>query len=123
MKYSFITQHKNTFSVRLMCQLLDASRNGYYHCYKTENRSDPECEELLDLVQQIAGSSGYTYGSRRMVHELKALSRPGSRQNARRLKRETGVCVRYRKKCETRTNSNTKQPLFPILVRPQFDVE
>jgi putative transposase len=35
-KYSFITQHKNTYPIRLMCQVLGVSRNDYYSvCPKT----------------------------------------------------------------------------------------
>jgi transposase InsO family protein len=122
-KYSFITQHKNTYSIRLMCQVLGVSRNGYYHYCKTENRPNPEREELLELVRQIADSSGDTYGSRRMACALKALSWPVSRQKARGLMREADVRVRHRKKFKVTTNSDHKQPIFPNLVERQFDVE
>ena len=123
MKYSFITQHKNTYPIRLMCQVLGVSRNGFYHYCKTENQPDPEREELLDLVVRIADSSGHTYGSRRMARALRALSRPVSRQKARGLMREAGVWVRHRKKYKVTTNSDHKQPVFPNLVQRQFDVD
>ena len=106
-----------------MCQVLGVSRNGYYHYCKTENQPDLKREELLELVCQIADSSGYTFGSRRMARALGAMSRPVSRQKARGLMREAGVSVRHRKKYKVTTNSDHKQPVFLNLVQRQFNVE
>ena len=68
MKYSFITQHKNTYPIRLMCQVLGVDRSCYYHYRRQmENRPDnPEHEEMLEWVQDVAKASAHSYGSRRM---------------------------------------------------------
>ncbi len=34
-KYSFITQHKNTYPISLQCQVLGVSRSGYYNYQAT----------------------------------------------------------------------------------------
>ncbi len=69
MKYSFITQHKNAYPITLQCQVLGVSRNGYYQYEKNQANKpdDPEHQEMLEWVEDIAKSSGYTYGSRRMA--------------------------------------------------------
>jgi putative transposase len=123
-KYSFITQHKNTYPISLQCQVLGVSRNGYYNYQASvANKSDdPEHQEMLEWVKDIAESSGYSYGSRRMKKALNALSFPVGRYKARKLMREAGVQVRHRKKYKVTTNSNHKQPVFDNLLARQFDV-
>ena len=124
MKYLFITQHKNTYPISLQCQVLGVSRNGYYHYQASQaNRpDDPVHQEMLEWVQDIAESSGYSYGSRRMKKALNALGFPISRNKARKLMREAGVQARQRKKYKVTTNSNHKQPVFDNLLERQFDV-
>jgi putative transposase len=123
-KYSFITQHKNTYPISLQCQVLGVSRNGYYNYQASvANKSDdPEHQEMLEWVKDIAESSGYSYGSRRMKKALNALSFPVGRYKARKLMREAGVQVRHRKKFKVTTNSNHEQPVFDNLLARQFDV-
>lgn len=124
MKYAFITQHKKTYPISLQCQVLGVSRNGYYN-YQANvvNKSaDPEHQEMLEWVKDIAHCSGDSYGSRRMKKALNALSFPVSRNKARKLMREAGVQVRQRKKYKVTTNSNHQQPVFDNLLQRQFDV-
>jgi putative transposase len=123
-KYSFITQHKNTYPISLQCQVLGVGRNGYYH-YQASQASkadDSKHQEMLEWVKKIAESSDYSYGSRRMKKALNALSFPVSRNKARKLMREAGVQVRQRKKYKVTTNSNHKQPVYDNLVERKFDV-
>jgi len=76
MKYSFIAQQKNTYPVRLMCETLGVSRNGYNHYAKvTSQKQDPEREELQKLVVEISAESERTYGSRRIQAALCATGR------------------------------------------------
>jgi len=123
-KYSFITQHKNTYPISLQCQVLGVNRSGYYYFQANvaNKPDDPEHQMMLGWVKDIAESSGYSYGSRRMKKALNALGFPVSRNKARKLMREAGVQVRHRKKFKVTTNSNHKQPVFDNLLERQFDV-
>ena len=118
MKYSFITQHKNTYPISLQCQVLGVSRNGYYNYQVTlaNKPDDPEHQEMLEWIEDIDKSSKHTYGSRRMKRALNTLGYPVSRDKARKLMREAGVQVRHRKKFKVTTNSNHKQPVFENLL-------
>lgn len=122
MKYAFITQHKKTWPVDLMCRLLGVSRNAYYqYCvYQQHRQPDPEHEGMLAAVKEVAESSGYSYGSRRMQRALNALGYPVGRRKARSLMREAEVRARYRKKYKVTTDSNHKQPLFENVLQRQF---
>ena len=124
MKYSFITQHKNTYPIRLMCQVLGVSRNGYYSFQSSKTRDvDPVHLEMLEWIQDIGESSKFSYGSRRMKRALNVLGYPVSRQKTRRLMKEAGVQARHRKKYKVTTNSKHKQPVFENLVARKFDVD
>jgi len=124
-KYAFITRHKNTYPVSLQCQVLGVNRSGYYQWQANQaNRTpDPAHEEMLCWVRDIAESSKYSYGSRRMKAALNALGYPVSRNKARKLMREANVQVRHRKKYKVTTNSKHALPLFENLLKRQFTVE
>jgi len=125
MKYAFITRHKNTYPVSLQCQVLGVNRSGYYRwqAHQVNRTPDPEHEEMLGWVKDIAESSKYSYGSRRMKAALNALGYPVSRSKARKLMREANVQVRHRKKYKVTTNSKHSLPLFDNLLKRQFGVE
>ncbi len=124
MKYAFITQHKNTASISLQCQVLGVNRSGYYHHRaNVANRPvDSLHQEMLGRVKNIAERSRYSYGSRRMRKALTVRGYPVTRGKARKLMREAGVQVRHRKKFKVTTNSNHQGPVFPNLVDRQFAV-
>jgi hypothetical protein len=89
-KYSFITQHKNTYPISLQCHVLGVSRQCYYHwCRHTENKPvDPEHEEMLEWVKAIAKASDETLreSSHEEGHELPGLpdqSKQGEKTNER----------------------------------------
>jgi len=121
-KYSFITQNKNTWPISLQCRVLGVTRNGYYsHRVRKSNRpEDPVHQEMIDWVKDIAKSSRYSYGSRRMKKALNVLGYPVSRNKARKLMREANVRARQRKKFKVTTNSNHQHPLFDNLLQRQF---
>ena len=123
MKYAFITQHKNAWPITLQCRVLGVSRNGYYHYQKKEERpADPEHEELLEFVKELAEATDNTYGSRRMKQALNALGFPISRDKARKLMQEAGVKAKQWRKYKVTTNSNHRQPVFDNLLKRDFDV-
>ena len=100
MKYVFIIRHKKTWPVGLQCKVLGVSRNGYYSYQQrlAANPPDPERNTMLYCVKRIAQASNHTYGSRRMKKALGALGYVVSRSKARKLMREAGVEVRFKKR-------------------------
>nr|WP_133134846.1 IS3 family transposase [Legionella nautarum] len=124
-KYSFVAQHKKSWPVGVMCQLLGITRHGYYS-YQQRQRNkpdDPEHQEMLEWVKKIAESSQYCYGSRRMKNALNALGYPVGRRRTQRLMKEAKIFVRYRKKYKVTTNSNHKQPVYENVLNREFDVK
>jgi putative transposase len=124
-KYSFITQRKKVYPVGLMCRLLGVTRSGYYGYRKRQlgQPDDPVHREMLEAVVEIAKASDFTYGSRRMKKGLNVLGHPVSRNKTRKLMKQAGVRVRYRKKYKVTTNSNHRHPVFENKLNRQFSVE
>jgi len=107
-----------------MCRVLGVSRQGYYHYRRNIENSltNPEHQEMLRLVKQIATESDYSYGRRRMKRAMNALGFPISRTETVNLMKEAKAQVRHKKKFKVTTNSNHKLPLFDNLLKRQFDV-
>jgi transposase InsO family protein len=104
--------------------MLGVSRGGFYDYLRRQERDpDPEREELLEWVKDIAQASDYTYGSRRMAKALRALGYRVGRHQARSLMREAGVWVRYRRRYRSTTNSNHSQPVFENRLERDFSVD
>jgi putative transposase len=120
-KYLFITQHKKTWPVEVMCRPLGVTRGGYYrHINKAV---DHYHIELIEAVKQLAVASGNTYGSRRIKAGLAAMSYPVSRTKAKKLMNEAGVVVKSRKKFKVTTDSNHAKPLFENVLNRDFAPE
>ena len=123
MRFHFIAQQRKAYPVALMCQLLGVSTTGFYdYLGRQDLPDDPEHTKLIDWVKQLAESSGFTYGSRRMSRGLKALGFPVGREKARSLIEEAKVWVRYRKKFKVTTQSKHRHPVFENLLKREFDV-
>lgn len=126
MKYLFIAQHKKTWPVDVMCQLLGVTRSGFYRFNKLKQHKpddDPVELEAIDWIRKIAEETNFTYGSRRMRKALNALGFPFGRRRTKTLMRKANVFVRYRRKYKVTTNSNHKQPVFENILNRQFQVD
>ena len=100
------------------------SRGGFYDYLRRQQRDpDPEQEEKLEWVKELADALNYTYGSRRRAKALQALGYRGGRHQARRLMREAGVWVRYRRRYRVSTDSNHRQAVCENRLERDFSTE
>jgi transposase InsO family protein len=105
----------------MLCRVLGVSRSGFYDFLRRQDRDpDPEHEEKLEWVKEIAEASDHTYGSRRMAKALQALGYRVGRHQARSLMREAGVWVRYRRRYRVTTESNHRKAVFPNRLERDF---
>jgi putative transposase len=71
MKYEFIKEHRETYKVKSMCEVLKVSRSGYYACNTRQpSRGKQANEELLERIKKIHCQSRRLYGSPRITAEL-----------------------------------------------------
>jgi len=71
MKYEFMEEHRETYKVKSMCEVLKVSRSGYY-TWKTRQPSTRQKanEELLERIRRVHHQSRRLYGSPRITAEL-----------------------------------------------------
>ena len=92
MRFRFIEDRRVDYPVRIMCEVLDVSRAGYYAWRsRPESARSAENRELLADIQQIHSDNRGRYGSPRIHVELKAQGRGVSRGRVERLMRRHGI--------------------------------
>jgi putative transposase len=92
MRYAYIREHREEFSVKRMCQLLGVTRSGYY-AWQTEKTGPRELENRV-LVEQIRVEyklSRQTYGSPRIWASLVRKGKACGRHRVARLMRREGI--------------------------------
>ena len=108
---------KASYSILCLCQNLDVSPSGYYGWQKRRTtlglrrRGD---ETLGKDIQAIHQHSRQTYGSPRIVLELRKKGKHHGRNRVARLMNEAGLCGRQKGRYRVHTtDSNHDQPIAP----------
>jgi len=88
MRYAFIKNHREEFSVRLMCQTLKVSRSGYY-AWRDRPISErgQTNQQVVAEIREIHWESRQTYGSPRIHAELRFRGHEINRKRVERLMR------------------------------------
>jgi transposase InsO family protein len=122
MKFAFIEAEKACFPVARMCKVLEVSRSGFYAW-----RDRPPAERTLEdqrLVVEIAAvhkASRRTYGSPRVLRELRERGRRIGRNRIARLMRTHGIRARSKRRFRTTTDSRHDLPVAPNVVARRFE--
>lgn len=97
MRYKFIREHRQEYSVKRMCRVLEVTRSGYY-AWQPE-KAGPRALENRILVEQIQAEykmSRKTYGSPRIQAGLQRRGFACGRHRVARLMRKEGIRPRKR---------------------------
>ncbi|MEW5881341.1 MAG: IS3 family transposase [Pseudomonadota bacterium] len=100
MKYAWIEQHRDSYSVTLMCQLLGVSRSGVYAARVRPAPARAQTDaQLIDEIRRRQRKHRGCYGRRRMRREVSAaLGRPVNEKRVGRLMREHDLQSRKRRR-------------------------
>lgn len=108
-----------------MCQVLGVSRSGYY-----EYRSRPKSErglandKLLIKIKRVYLWNQELYGSPRIWDQLRNKENIVSSENrVARVMRENKILAVQRKKFRLTTNSRHEFPVWPNILKRQFEVD
>jgi transposase InsO family protein len=108
---------KTHHSIRSLCENLDVSPSGYYDWQKRRDCPGPrslENQTLAQDIHEIHAQSRQTYGSPRLVGELRKQGRHHGRNRVARLMREQGLHGRQKRRYRVRTtDSNHNEPIAP----------
>lgn len=120
MRFGFIQEHVQRFSVRLMCQIMGVSTSGYYAWRQRSLSQRAQGERvLLGLIRAAVKQGRKTYGYRR-VHALVKEEFACSRPRVARLMRENGLQPRQKRRFRKTTQSGHHLPVAPNLLFQDF---
>ena len=106
------------FEVGEACQVLGVSRSGFYaHRHKEQRLRRREDRALAPHVKSAFEGSQGTYGSPRLVRELRKRGLRTSKTRVRRLMKSQDLCPRQKRRVRVRTTkSNPYLPVAPHLL-------
>lgn len=108
---------KNDHAVLRLCQELEVSASGYYDWQSRCSCPSPRAlqdQALKQEIQSIHASSRKTYGSPRIVMELRKSGARHGRNRVARLMKQEGLCGRQKARYRVQTtDSNHDQPIAP----------
>ena len=108
---------KNDYSILALCENLAVSTSGYYDWSNRQAHPRPralENDRLTHQIQAIHAQSRQTYGSPRVLRELRQQGCRHGRNRIARLRQVAGLCGRQRRRYRVRTtDSNHHEPSAP----------
>lgn len=92
MRYAFIRDHRQEFSVQPMCRILKVQRSGFYKWLAVpESSREQEDKKLLGEIRHFFKDSDSTYGSPRICEDLREAGFRCGEKRVARLMREDGL--------------------------------
>lgn len=123
MKYAFIHEHRQTYSVVNLCRALGVSRCGYYawRARPPSPRTQAD-EQLLDKIKAVHQAYRETCGSDKTWRILTAQGEDCGRHRVARLRREQGIEAIRMKRFRGSYAARNSEPAADNLLDRQFDV-
>jgi putative transposase len=121
-KYAWIAEHRDQFSVVRMCRLLEVSRTGYCQARNRRPSDRSKANEALDArVAAIHAETTRSYGRPRIVRRLRDQGVPASHERVRHSLRRQGLRPVYKRRYRVTTDSNHNKPVAPNVLGRRFD--
>ena len=121
MRFRFIDVARKDFPVQRLCRVLGVSPSGYF-AWKSRPASRRQRDDMVMLahVRTAFALSNGTYGSPRMVRELRDSGLAIGRRRTARLMRENGLRARQKRRFKRTTDSLHAFPVAPNLLDQDF---
>jgi transposase InsO family protein len=121
MRFQFIEDHRDDFSVIQMCAVLDVSSSGYYAWRgRPASKREMANRELKDKIKAEFQKSRETYGSPRIYQILRKLGLMCSRNRVARLMRAEGLRAIQTRRYRSTTRRNKAHRAAPNLLNRDF---
>ena len=106
MKYAWIKEYRDQYSVTRMCRQLEVSRTGYYQWNRRAPSNRAVANAVLDAqVAAIHAGSKRSYGRPRIVRELSNQGVQVSHERVRNSLKRQGLCPVYKRPYRVTTDS------------------
>lgn len=122
-RYAFIEGEKANHSIRMLCQVMQVSRSGYYDWLRRPPSARAlENQALLDDIRRIHTESYGRYGQRRIQRSLASCGKPIGRNRLARLMNQAGIRSQRRRRFRATTDSNHTRPVAANVLAREFNV-
>jgi putative transposase len=120
-KYAWIKQHKDKYTIDLMCDVLGVGRTSYYDWLNAQ----PTARQLEDAmltkqIKDIFMKSRLAYGVRRIQRGLRNAALRVSRRRIGKLMKKANLACKTKRKFRMTTDSNHALPIAPNLLARDF---
>ncbi len=123
MKFGFIQTEKATYPVRVLCRALQVSASGFYAWCRRGLSSRARQDAVLKVeIRAAHAASRRTYGSPRILADLKANGQRVGRKRVARLMREEGIEGQRKRRFRTTTDSRHSHPIAANHLNRDFSV-
>ena len=123
MKYLRIEEHRGRYPIRWMCSALVVSNRGFR---SWRSRPEPsrrqEDRRLLIDIRTSFENSDRTYGSPRVLKDLRELGQRTSEKRVARIMQENGITATVKRRFKVTTQSGHNLPVHPNLLNREFSI-
>lgn len=107
MKYGFMEEHRETYKIKSMGEVLRVSRSGYY-AWRTRQPSprQKDNEELLGRIREVHSQSRRLYGSLRITAELNEQGLRCGKNRVARIMKDHSIRAEVKKRRFRRTTDS-----------------
>ena len=107
-----------------MVRWAKVSRSGYY-AWRSRKPSlrDKDNNKLLDIIKQIHKKSNKTYGSTRIVREVRKKGIKANHKRIKRIMKENDIRGKARRKYKATTYSDHDMPVAENILNRNFTAE
>ena len=120
-RFQFVDDHRDTYEVKRLCQVLDVNRSSYYKWLAgAEARATRQREDrvLAEEIREVHGESGGAYGSPRVTAELREKGRRVNEKRVARIMRTFSITgIRLRRRVRTTVPDPATSPVPDLFQR------
>nr|WSX75544.1 IS3 family transposase [Streptomyces sp. NBC_00899]WSX75828.1 IS3 family transposase [Streptomyces sp. NBC_00899] len=120
-RFQFVDDHRDTYEVKRLCQVLDVNRSSYYKWRAgAEARAGRQRQDrvLAEEIRQIHGESGGAYGSPRVAAELREKGQRVNEKRVARIMRTFSITgIRLRRRVRTTVPDPATSPVPDLFER------
>jgi putative transposase len=121
-KYGFIAKHRSIWPTRAMCRVLGVSASGFYDWFKRPQSQRQQANiKLLGQIQASFAASDRTYGSPRIVRDLRDDGVTCSVNRVARLMQAAGMKARHKRRRMPGQMLSVVHSVAPNLLDRQFE--
>ncbi|WP_327731362.1 IS3 family transposase [Streptomyces sp. NBC_00487] len=120
-RFQFVDDHRDTYEVKRLCQVLDVNRSSYYKWLAgAEARAARQRQDrvLAEEIREVHGESGGAYGSPRVTAELRGKGRRVNEKRVARIMRAFSITgIRLRRRVRTTVPDPATSPVPDLFQR------